>query len=122
MFIVEVEKQEEKRRNQRVRFQEAVDFQIKDTPHVAGSLACDLSEGGIKINLNDFVPLNTEIDLTLFFNKEPNIITLSGKVVWIRQIPFSERYQLGLEFIGNDPDSISESAKEVHRYIQSRRI
>ena len=121
MFIVEIDNQGEKRKSERVKFQEAMDFQWKDTSLSGGCLACDLSERGVKINFNEFVPLNSEIELTFKFKDQPQVVTLLGKVVWVRQVPFSERYQLGLEFTGNDPDSISESSQEIHDYIKSRR-
>ena len=121
MFIVEVEKPEEKRRSERIRFQEPLDFQWKDNPLSGGCLACDLSERGIRINFNEFVPLNSEIELTMRLKDRPQVITLLGKVVWVRQVPFSDRYQLGLEFAEGDRASFSESSQEIHDFIKSRR-
>jgi Tfp pilus assembly protein PilZ len=121
MFMVDIEKPEEKRKATRVKFQEALDFHWKNTPLMGGCLACDLSEGGIRINFNEFVPLDTEIELTIKLKDQATVITLLGKVVWVKQVPFSDRYQIGLEFAGNDLDSATESSQEIHQYINSLR-
>ena len=122
MFMVEIEKLEEKRKTERIRFQEALEFQWKNTPIQGGCLACDLSEGGIKINFNEFVPLNSEIELTLRLKGQPDVLMLLGRVAWVKQVPFSDRYQLGLEFSGSDPNSIAETNREICHYIKSHRL
>ena len=121
MFIVEIEKPEEKRIDIRIKFQEALEFQWKNTSIMGGCLACDLSEGGIRINFNEFVPLETEIELTLRLKDQADVIMLLGKVVWVKQVPFSDRFQLGLEFIRNNLESDSGSNQELHHFIKSLR-
>ena len=117
--MVEIEKPDEKRKFERVRFAEALEFQEKTSQLMGGCLGCDLSEGGIKIHFNEFIPINTEIDLTLKLKNRPGVVTVSGKVVWVSQVAFSDRYLLGLEFTGKDPDSKLDIGREIHNYIKS---
>ncbi len=113
MFIDETKV--EKRRFRRVRFSEPVHYQLKETSRFGGCLSLDISEGGMKINFDDFIPLNTEIALQLKLTGIPRIIDLLGKVVWLQQVPFSERYHVGLRFEQSD----HVSHEEIREYIRS---
>lgn len=90
---------EEKRRFPRRQFKEAVNYHLRETQDFGGCLAADLSTGGIRINFNEFVPLNTEIQVQIHPQGSSKVLDLIGKVVWVSEIPFSERYQIGLQFI-----------------------
>ncbi len=118
MFIVEEpRKQEDLRRFPRQQFREAVQFQMKEPQQLGWCLGCDISEGGLRIHFENFVPLNTEM---IVWVKLPSgrILGLSGRVVWANQIPHSDYYHLGLKFTENQP---SEATKqEFQRYFQSR--
>ena len=72
-----------------------------------------------KIRGVEFVAVNTEIEFTLKLKDRPDVVTVSGKVVWVSQVPFSERYLLGLEFTGSDDDLTQDVSREIHNYIQS---
>lgn len=106
----------EKRRFRRIRFAEAVHYQIKETNHFGGCLASDLSEGGMRINFNDFVPVHTEFLLQAKLEDKPHILDLRGRVKWLQKIPYSDRYHVGLEFTRVDPIV----REELRSYIRSR--
>ena len=91
---------------------EPVQFQFKDPNQFGGCLSRDLSEGGIRIRLNDFVPLETELMLKIRL-ADGNTVECSGRVVWIEKARFGEYYHAGLEFAGN------ESAKSLQKIIHS---
>ena len=122
MSIEVREKRDDKRKFERVNFREAVEYQLREPFNTGGCLAYDLSEGGIKINLNDFIPVSTEIEVRMRMGNNPKPINLMGRVAWVSQVPYSDRYQVGLEFDQAASDAITEFKKEVHRYIQSRRF
>ena len=81
----------------RVPYKEAVQFQTKDQRVFGGCLSQDLSEGGIRVNFNEFVPLDTELMLQVKLNTGELAETM-GKVVWVSKLPHTEKYQLGLQF------------------------
>ena len=85
----------------RVSFSGPVEFQTRGPALPGGCLPRDISQGGIRVNLNTFVPLNAELDLQIHLGLE-KVAPCSGRVVWIRKVPFSERYQAGLKFLEND--------------------
>lgn len=107
---------EEKRKYPRVRLDDAVRFQYDDPGRFGGSLGCDISEGGIRIDLNDFVPLNTKLSMEVHLSPQ-NIVECMGKVVWVRKSRYGDRYQAGLEFLESG-DSM-DAKREIHQYIGS---
>ncbi len=102
MFIEE-KTQVEKRRFRRARFSDAISYRLKDVNHFGGCLGCDISEGGVRIQFNDFVPINTEMVLQMKLSNIPKVIDVTGRVVWLQQVPYSDRYQIGLQFTKADP-------------------
>ena len=104
----------ERRRFKRIFHGEPIQFSSKNAPEPMGSLSRDLSSGGIQLSLNDFVPLGTEMELKVTL-RTGAVLDCQGKVVWVRQVPFSDRYQAGLEFIAEQMDLVSRN--KIHQYI-----
>lgn len=108
---------EEKRLFRRVSCSQPVHFQFKDPSRFGGCLSRDLSEGGIQINLNDFVPLGTELILQIQLAPE-KAVECVGRVVWVRGLPLMDRYQAGLEFLQSG--FLWDSRKEIRGLMQSQ--
>ncbi len=107
-------KEEEKRNFQRVNRTQPVRFQLKDPSQFGGSLSCDLSEGGIRVHLNDFMPLNTELTLAIQLADE-SMVECPCRVAWVKKNRFSDRYQAGLEFV--EADSMLDSQRKIHGFL-----
>ena len=89
-----------RRKFNRTLLNESVRYQFKDPAQFGGSKACDISDGGIRININSFIPLNTELALEVQLPSK-EVIKRVGKVVWVEKFRFSDRYQAGIEFEEN---------------------
>ena len=101
----------EKRKFSRVPFREAVQYTLGE-PHIfGGCLAQDIGVGGLRVQLNDFVPIDTKIVLELVMGEVivPKVVTLNARVVWAQHIRYSDQYHIGLEFV---PDDTSSGSKE----------
>lgn len=61
-------------------------------------LAEDLSEGGLRASATDFVPLGSQLLMTLDREEPKEAIRAVGTVVWVRQVGTQERWSLGLSF------------------------
>jgi len=105
----------EKRDLQRIESRHPVRFQFKDASLYGGCLSLDVSENGIGINMNKFVPVDTELDLLIQL-EEKKKIECRGKVVWVEKFRFSDRYKIGLEFIGTG--NLFDSKKEIRKLIK----
>ena len=77
-------------------------------------MAKDLSEGGLKIRLNHFMPLDTELILRIRLTIE-NIIECSARVVWIEKSRFGENYQAGVEF--SQDGSVLNNQKQIYGFL-----
>lgn len=106
---MEESKSEDKRQFCRMIHSEPVQYQFKDPSQFGGCVSKDLSEGGVRILLNDFVPLNSELSLKIRLADE-SIIESTGRVVWVERSRFGETYQAGLDF-SQDESSLSNQKK-----------
>ena len=109
----------DQRKSLRVKFQEPVQYHFKEAKNFGGCLAYDLGIGGIRVNFHEFVPPQTEIKLQLQLGQNQKLVDLMGHVVWVQKIPYSERYQVGVEF--KWPDFLSSSKNEIFKYIHSQK-
>ena len=105
----------ERRRYNRIEFRQAIQFQSKDPALGGGSLSCDLSEGGVRVDMYDFVPLDAELTLQIRLAVE-KVIKYIGRVVWIRKFPFADRYQVGLEF--SRDETFLAAKRQLHEFIE----
>jgi Tfp pilus assembly protein PilZ len=104
----------DKRSFRRHSLKEAVRVQFKDPTETVGSLSCDISEGGVKISCNDFIPLGTEVELQVKLS-DLQVVYCTGCVVWIQKVPHCDRYQAGLEF--TDDSLIFDARSRIHFYF-----
>lgn len=109
----------EQRRNERFEFKQPVSFQIQKEMEWDGALSSNLSKGGICLIVNDFVPLNTEVNLQFHLDKN-HVVELTARVVRVEHMPFSERYRVAVEF--KEPLSFSKDILEAHQHPVSRRF
>ena len=106
----------DRRRFTRVFFREPVQYHFHESGRFGGCLAGDISEGGIRVNFNDFIPLGKEIRLEIFVTMY-RMIECIGRVVWVQKLPFSDRYQAGVEFI--DSDSSADVKNSIRQLVSS---
>ena len=88
----------EGRKYPRVPFKKGVKCQLQGVEASTGELAQDLSEGGIRIRSNEFIPVGQEISVGIQLKDSDEVIEVIGRVVWVRFVPYTEVYQLGIEF------------------------
>lgn len=108
----------EKRQFVRIPFKEAVQYQHNDWEVFDGSVAGDLSTGGIRLNINEFMPINTPMIVQMAFDEEAKLVTVNGRVAWVSIMPYCERYQIGVEF---EPLH-TPSRQEIHQYINTKSL
>ncbi len=105
----------QRRSAKRIKISGPVKFQFKDPEFYGACLSCDVSEGGIQMNLNQFIPLKEELDVTIQL-KDEKTIDCRAKVVWIERFRYSERFRAGLEFVPTG--EYFNSKKEIDAFIK----
>jgi c-di-GMP-binding flagellar brake protein YcgR len=107
------DKGNDKRRFPRLPFKEAVKFQFGEYNCPDGSLSRDLSRGGICLTVNEFIPVKAQVVVYLQQQGESRLVELKGTVAWVKIIPESDRYQIGVEF-GDLDESVR---REINRIV-----
>ncbi len=102
----------ERRQQWRSNFTEPVQYRNVFKPHEAysGSLARDLSVGGLQISTAVPLAKNDRLVLRLSLPDFPREIRVIARVAWQRQRPFGSACEHGLQFIeitSEDRDSIA---------------
>lgn len=109
---------QEQRRFPRVALNSEVKFQIRQSNKFGLTRCRDISEGGVRILTEDFVPLGTAMKLEIILKNGLKCIDAIAEVVWLARMPHSERYQLGLRFC-----EMSESYRsDVHEFVEAHQI
>ena len=104
-----------KRQYPRFSFPEPVSYQSQELPN--GSLAGNISVGGLKLSVHEFVPLGTVLEVQIAFSNPIRVVNVKTKVVWVKEIAYSERYELGLEFIRE-----RATLEVIEEYVNARRF
>ncbi len=108
--------EEENRVFSRIPFKQPVQYQSLRYEDIVGCVASDLSEGGLRVNINHFVPMNTPLAIQIQLDDLKKVECLA-RVVWISKMRYSDRYIAGLEF---DPESIIAQTKhKLHQFVDN---
>jgi len=108
----------ERRKFPRVDFRKPISFELPNSSVAGGCLGRDVSEGGLRINFEYFVKPDTIMNVEFRLAPGQGVMTLEGRVAWAHQVPSSDRYQLGIEFIGENEDN----QKSIRKYVISNQL
>ena len=101
----------ERRCAARVRTYAPVRLTAPQLPEVIQTLTKDVSPDGLRCIAPDACPVATllRIELSLSPGQEPMLLT--GRTAWFRSLPYSDQFDLGVEF--------TDLAPETHRRLSS---
>ncbi len=85
------------------------------TQFMRNSFSNNISEIGLGITSFDFFAVNEKVHLQLFSSAWAHLLEIIGKVVWVKRLPFQDRFKIGIEFVDT-----TESLKQKIRSIMSR--
>lgn len=102
----------ERRRFTRLRSNNTLHYVLKPDGNYANTITQDISEGGVRITTHQFIPKLSRMIIQLSLETD-KVIDITGKVAWSQQVPFSDRYQAGLEFMDVNPKIREDIAKYI---------
>ena len=79
------------------------------------NLTKDISLGGVKIRTNTFLPINALLKIELSLTKPTRLISVLGKVRWIKTLYAGESFEMGIAFV----EPSSEDIKILTKHIES---
>ena len=106
----------ERRQFERVRYAEPVGIHFVRPDKFGGCLSADLSEGGLRLKVTDYIAPGTELAVKIELDSF-KVIELTGTVAWAEKDRFNERYQIGLKF--EEQDSRALVREKIHRFIET---
>ena len=80
---------------------------------VINNFSKDISASGARIQAHLFLPIETLLKIDITLKTVQQMITVMGKVKWIKIIYEDESYEAGLEFVNTS----SEAIKKIGDYI-----
>ncbi|MDP3143512.1 MAG: PilZ domain-containing protein [Candidatus Omnitrophota bacterium] len=90
---------QERRKFVRIWESSQISYQIMPNMKAGDYLTRDLSQGGLRFFVHEFIPLNTLLKIRINLEKKYFAIEAVVKIVWIKEIPMSERFEIGVEFV-----------------------
>jgi|GEM_PF-955850 len=113
----------ERRKAKRVEFRQPIQYRSRESEQLQGSLGYDLSEGGLRLQTESFIPLKKPLSIHMELGSGQSV-EMDGHVVWVQLVPHAERYHVGLSFedVKAVADPNTNSKKIIHQYIKSRQI
>jgi len=98
----------ERRRFVRIPEDSTISYKIMSDPKIEDFFTRNISQGGISFFVHKFIPKNTHLKIKLNLKRISFYFEAIVKLVWIRKVAYSERYEIGVEF-----ESMPEKATEL---------
>ncbi|HNZ10510.1 MAG TPA: PilZ domain-containing protein [Smithellaceae bacterium] len=118
---------EEKRKAPRLQEENEVTITVvsegDNLPHetVMHNRSKDISVGGTRIQADLYLPVDTLLMLEMKLNTVRQMITVIGKVKWIKIIYQDEAYEAGVEFVNTPRDAMRKLQDYISWKIQYRK-
>ena len=107
---------DEKRRFKRIAAELPLHYKnlrkVGDSP--VGSIAKNISEGGVCFKTNEFISLACRMVVEITVPKITRPVKAITKVAWIRLVPNTEQYELGNQFL----DMTKEDKAHINDFIK----
>jgi c-di-GMP-binding flagellar brake protein YcgR len=89
----------EKRKFIRILESAEISYRLISKLKLKGTLSKDISKGGLRFTVREFVPKDSTLKIKINLKKIPLSFETTGKVKWIRRMPAGERFEIGVEFV-----------------------
>lgn len=111
----------ERRKKTRAQLETAV--QLKrvasvDAGELTNSFSQNISEQGMAITTFDFYPVQSRVHVKILSKTWANLLEIIARVVWVRQLPYQQKYRVGLAFV----DVSDDAKRQVNRLAGSKLI
>jgi len=97
----------ERRRYVRIPESSQISYEVMPSIKIKDNITKDISEGGIRFFVDEFIPKNSLLKIRLTIEKITFSFEAVVKLIWIREVPRTDRYEIGVEFI-NMPKKATE--------------
>jgi len=89
----------ERRKYVRIPEKLGVSYNVVPTKILGRYTTSDIGQGGVRFLVHHFVPKDSHLKVKIAFADTSVTIEALVKVVWIRELPYSGSYEIGVRFI-----------------------
>lgn len=90
---------QERRRYIRIPDKTEVSYKVVATKIPRDYMTRDISMGGIRFLAHNFIPKGSILNIKLKLSNPSSIFEALAKTVWVKEVPFSDQYEVGVQFI-----------------------
>ncbi|MBI3087666.1 MAG: PilZ domain-containing protein [Candidatus Omnitrophica bacterium] len=105
---------EERRQSPRVQSYLPIHLVVLGEQRIIQTLTKDLGAGGARCLSPVFRPASCPVSVELCLEAGEHPLNLKAKIVWVKEVPQSDQYHLGLMF----EDLSEENTKRLSSYLQ----
>ena len=109
---------EERRRFVRVPGNLRLSYKIIPNVKIGESITKNISEGGLRFFVNEFIPKNNFLKIRMTLGKKCFSFEILTRVAWIREDSLFARHEIGVEFI-NMPKETTEALVDFIKNLSS---
>ncbi len=106
---------DERRKYVRIPEKSAISYNVIPTAMMGQFTTEDISRGGIRFMVHHFIPKDSHLKIKMTFGEVSLTIEALVKLVWIKELPYSGSYEIGVQFI----DIPQKAADHLLAYIKS---
>lgn len=96
----------ERRKFVRIPENSKISYKVLPNMKKEGSITKDISQGGVRFLVHDFVPKGSLLDIEVALGEVYLSFRCIVKFIWIKKEANSEKYEIGVEFIDLPKKSI----------------
>jgi len=97
----------ERRRYIRIPENLQIFYEIIPSEKVKECATKNISQGGIKFITDEFIPKDSHLKIKVNFYKTLFSFEALVKCVWVREMNYSDEYEVGVDFIDIPPEAVS---------------
>ena len=98
---------EERRKYIRIPERSHISYKIITGKKADEYITRDISKGGIRFLVHDFIPKDSILKIKLTLYKTSVTFEAVVRTIWIKQIPYSDQYEIGVQFIDIPSGAVS---------------
>ena len=113
----DLQRPDEKRKSLRFRMSVPLEYKkLRGGPEaLKGSLAKDLSSGGVRFITDEFMAFTARLVLDIALPLPERSISAVSKIAWIKKLPAGDRYEVGNQFLEMSKDDKNRLSNYLER-------
>ena len=112
---------EERRKYVRIPENSKISYKCVSKEHIDEQLTKDVSQGGIRFVVHDFIPKDSYLKMRLTLSRTSASFEAMVRVVWTRRIPYKDGYEVGVQFVDISPQAVQLIVNYIKVTIDERK-